>query len=260
MPALVINGITVPVGADSLSRSVEEVGERTRAFDGTAILNRRWQKRVLELTIPVASQVDQLAWMALLRGEGHVWSFDANLYSAKGLPLAGSTPSTGSTSPAPRFGAGRLSTGASAAGASTKLGPVWTVSLWVWTGSAWSHYIVNSSGQKWRDGVRSDATSTTFLSVSASGDLTLAANNVFDDIVAFPAVMPTTWPPLLYATGGAFPPLPRIEAYGDLFPGSSASAPVHMRGEVTSLDYAPAWISGVWTPMAGSLSVTLREE
>lgn len=260
MPALVINGITVPVGADSLSRSVEEVGERTRAFDGTAVLNRRWQKRVLELAIPVASQVDQLAWMALLRGEGHSWSFDANVYSAKGLPLSGATATVGNTSPTAKYGGGRLSTGASSVGAACKLGPAWTVMAWWWNGSAWVHHVVNSLGQKWANGVRADGTSTTWLSVSASGDLTLAASTFLDDLVALPVVLPTTSPPLLYATARAFPPLPRLEAYGDLFPGSSASAPVLLRGEVTSLDYAPAWIAGTWTPMAGSLSVTLREE
>lgn len=260
MPALVINGITVPVGAESLTRSVEEVGERTRAFDGTAILNRRWQKRVLELEIPVASQADQLAWMSLLRGEGHVWSFNSNVYSAKGLPLSGATAVIGSTAPMPKYGAGRLATGASTVGAATKLGPAWTVAAWNWSGSVWNHYVVNSLGQKWFNGSRNDAASSAWLSVSASGDLTFSAGIYLDDLVALPAVMPTTWPPLLHATGRAFPSLPRLEGYGDVFPGSSASAPVSLRGEVSSMSYAPAWINGTWTPMAGSLSVTLREE
>lgn len=260
MPALVINGIPVSVGVESLSRSVEEVGERTRAFDGTAILNRRWTKRVLELELPVASQVDQLAWMALLRGEGQVWSFDSSLYSAKGLPLSGATATTGNTSPVSKFGGGRLSTGASIVGAATKLGAAWTVCLWYWSGSVWNHYVINSSAQKWLNGVRNDAASTTFFSVSATGDLTFAASGFFDDVVALPAVLPTTWAPLLYATGRAFPALPKLEAYGDVFPGSSSSAPVFVRGEVSSLDYSPAWIGGAWTPMAGTLSVTVREE
>lgn len=260
MPALVINGITVPVGADSLSRSVEEVGERTRAFDGTAVLNRRWQKRVLELTIPVASHVDQLAWMALLRGEGHVWSFDANLYSAKGLPISGVTAVVGTTSPVSRYGSGRMHAGPNSVGAATKVGSTWTVSFWAWSGAVWNQYTVNSLGQKWFNGIRSDLTVTTFFSVSASGDLTFDPFIYLDDLVVLPAAVPTTWPPLLYHTGRPFPPLPRLEAYGDLFPGSSASAPVFVRGDVSSLDYAPAWIGGVWTPMAGSLSVTLREE
>lgn len=260
MPALVINGLTVSIAVESLSRSVEEVGERTRAFDGTAVLNRRWTKRVLEFELPVASQVDQLAWMALLRGEGQVWSFDSTLYSAKGLPVSGATATVGNTSPAAKFGGGRLSTGASTVGAATKLGPVWTVVLWYWNGAAWVHYVINSSGQKWVGGVRNDAASTTWLTVSASGDLTFAASSFFDDVVALPVVLPTAWPPLLFATGRAFPPLPRMEAYGDLFPGSSASAPVYVRGEVSSLSYAPAWLGGVWTPMAGTLAVTIREE
>ena len=123
----------------------------------------------------------------------------------------------------------------------------------------WTHYAVNSLGQKWLNGVRNDATGTGFLSVSTSGDVTLTTN-FYDDVVAFPAVMPTTWPPLLFATGRAFPPLPRVEGYGDVFPGSSASAPVLLRGEVSSMSYAPAWINGTWTPMAGTLSVTLRDE
>jgi hypothetical protein len=72
--------------------------------------------------------------------------------------------------------------------------------------------------------------------------------------------MPTSWPPLLYARNRAFPSLPTLEAHGDVFPGSSASSPVLVRGDVSSLDYAPAWIGGTWTPMAGSLSVTVREE
>lgn len=260
MPALVINGITVSVGADSLSRSVEEVGERTRAFSGAAVLNRRWAKRVIECELPLASQVDQLAWMSLLRGEGHSWSFDSNVYSAKGLPLSGATAVVGTTAPVPKYGAGRLYTGASSVGAATQLGPAWTVMAWWWSGSAWVHHVVNSLGQKWANGVRADGTSTTWLSVSATGDLTLAATTYLDDLVTLPVVFPTTWPPLLYATARAFPALPRLEAYGDLFPGSSASSPVYVRGDVDSLSYAPAWIAGTWTPMAATLSLTLREE
>lgn len=259
MPTLAVNGLTIPILVGSLKRSFEEVGESPRAFDGTIRTNRRYTKRVLEFDLPVLPQLDVLAWVALLRGDGHAWPFDSNLYSSKGLPAVNALATIGATAPVPKYGAGRLSGGGGSTTCATALGPVWTVALWVWSGSVWNHYVVNSSAQKWLNGARNDATSTTFLSVDSAGNFSLATG-FYDDVVALPCLTPTSWPPVLYATGRAFPLAPRLEAYGDLFPGSTASAPVLMRAEVGEVEYEPSLQAGAYTATSCKLSVKLREE
>ena len=259
MPLLVVNGLTVPIFTDSLSRTRDELGEAPRSFDGTMRTHRRYTKTVLEFQLPIKTQEELLAWTALLRGEGQVWPFDSTLYSAKGVPVANALAAVGTTAPTPKYGAGRLGGGGATTTFPALVGTPWTVMLWLWSGSVWNHYVVDSSARKWLNGVRADATSTTFLSVTSAGSFTLTTN-FYDDVVALPCTLPTTFPPVLYATGRAFPLAPRLEVYGDLLPGTSAASPMVMRGEVGDITYKSSFQGGSFTATTGTVEVTLRQE
>jgi hypothetical protein len=126
------------------------------------------------------------------------------------------------TATAPKYGTRRANSAATATNKAswpmfTATSP-WTVALWASTnaGVDWNHYVVDSTARKWVDGVRNDGASTPFLAVAA-GVVTLGVTSVaygFDDVVGFPNLMPTDWPPQLYAFGFAFGLLPRITADG----------------------------------------------
>lgn len=270
MPTLVLNGLTCPVKTESLTRARDEFGATRRAIDGTLLVNRRATKRRLGFTLTLRSNQEAHAWEALVRGEAHVLSFEASLYTSKGAaPTAGFTATR-------QTGTGKYGTGfvripnattlvyaglVGLGGAGTALG--WTISLWRLETATWKHYVVTSDGRKWVDGVRNDAAVTSgFLAVNSAGTVTLTGitgATDFDDVVVWPVSLPSSWPPLLYATGRAFPEAPKLEVYGDVFPGSSAANPILMKGQVGEVQPRGAVVGGARDALAAEIPITLQE-
>ena len=216
MSAITLNGLAFPVARNSLAEHPREVGQNSTAFDGTPRASRQRLVTDIELESTALPFDTAAAWMGLINGLGHVWSFDAHLYSSKGL---GPSSSTGASIQAScKFGSGlRLTNGGSVTyGAS--LGSTWTVGLWRYS-SGWSHYLVRSDGAKWLNGARADGTSTPFIEV-ASGAVTISNTSGgavdFDDLVALPFLAPTDWPPVLGVASSAFSALPRLTLAGSL--------------------------------------------
>lgn len=226
MSALKLSGIeidAVVAAAKDIKQSTRNIGEQSPASDGTMHQTRSARKLDFAFqTVPLALSA-AAAWWAFFSGEGEAWSFDAHLYGSKGTGPSSTSGTVFQSAGSAKFGAGKLSltnsasiTWAGAAKNSFSRSDTWTVSLWRNAGS-WSHYVVNSAGQKWVDGVRNDAATTTFLSVS-SGDVTLsnsAGTVTFDDLVVVPYLMPTDWPAQLAAAAAAFGPLPAHLLTGD---------------------------------------------
>lgn len=226
MSALKLSGIEVDAvvaASEDIKQSTRDVGEQSEASDGTMHQTRSARKldfafQSVPLTLAAAA-----AWWAFFSGEGEVWSFDANLYGSKGSGPSSTTGTVAQSLGSAKYGAGKLEftgaasiTWAGAAKNSFARADTWTISLWRNAGT-WTHYVVNSAGQKWVDGVRNDAATTTFLSVS-SGDVTLsnsAGTVTFDDLVVVPYLMPTDWPAQLAAAAAAFSPLPALALTGD---------------------------------------------
>lgn len=259
-----VNGFAVPVALDSLKRpAAEELGTRERMLDGSLYSHRSAKKRRLECELPPMTEAEALeAYEGLLRGDGHVWSFDASLYSSKGLgPNAGYAASQ-SGSGGKYSGKLTLNATNGTIAFPAQLGARWTVMVWRHEGGAWRHYVIRSDGAKWVNGVRNDIASTSWLSM-AGGAVTLTntagAAQDYDDLVALPFLVAQTWPAIVAASSRPFPPLPRLEVYGDALLGSSASAPVTMMGEVGEATYVPARIGGAFDRTIQRLSVTLRE-
>jgi hypothetical protein len=86
---------------------------------------------------------------------------------------------------------------------------------------AWVHYVLRSTGGKWVGGVRNDAASTPWVSISAGGVLTIAgaggATTWVDELVLLPFAAPDAWPPLMYAfhAARAWSALPYLVPGGD---------------------------------------------
>lgn len=255
MAFLTLNGVEIPVLDGNASRSRVLIGERGRAFDGTFRSSVRARKRQWSLATPVVTKAEADAIVGLVEGQGHHWSFDADLYSDKGLVGTGAGASVGTTSPSPKFGAGRLGiTTGNTATFALSLGGAWTVMVWQWDGAAWDHYVVTSAGHKWVNGIRNDAATTTWLAVS-SGTLTLSAPSAaayYDDLVALPYVIPAAWAEVWGVATSAFSALPRLAMAGDI--GTAT-----VEGELGAEAYTQAQVDGGWRDNALTVEFTLSE-
>ena len=221
MAGLTINEWPCPVAADSAGEDVEDIGDEGRAFDGTLLTTLRATKTTLEIgTIPLAAAT-VAPLMALLRGDGHVWSFDDStyfVYSSKGL---NKTSGTGSSLASGKFGRGmRLAAGATmtwSVGSTTD----WSIMVWRYNAltTTWIHWILCSDGTKYQNGA-STGSSIAFLAFS-SGTLTLGdsgsgSNQDFDGLVFLPAVVTSDMAASFGAASTAFGLLPRLTIGGDL--------------------------------------------
>jgi len=226
MSALKLNGIEVDtvVSVSDLKHATRDIGERETAADGSLVITRSARKLDLFFTTVLLSLELAQIWWSFFTGEGEVWSFDTSLYGSKGTGPS-SVTNTAVSAGSAKYGAGKLEVGASGSitwddvtANSFGRATAWTVCVWRTAGSE-VHYVVNSLGQKWVDGVRNDVASTTWLAVS-SGDLTISngggAAVIYDDLVVVPYVMPEDWPAQVHAAGAAFGPLPAHAATGDL--------------------------------------------
>ncbi len=256
MPFLAINGISFSVANGNASADEVVIGESGRAFDGTLIATTRAFKREWKLKTALLTWAAAEALKDLLRGKGHRWSFDSDLYSDKGLAATGAGVSVGTSAPAPKYGAGRATvTNGSTASFAASLGSSWTVCVWKWNGASWDHWIKTSGGSQWKNGA-TDATATAWLAVS-SGTLTLTgdgADRYYDDVVALPYVVPSDWPAQIYAAGVAFSALPKLNATGDMVGSSGAT----VFGEVGGTAFAQASVSS-WAQNNEAFDFVLRE-
>lgn len=227
MALLKLNGINLGVlmaVANEPAVASRDIGGLTVAVDGTSRLTRSARKLDTSFQSVPLTLADAHAWRCFLAGEGEVWNFDAHLYGSKGTPASAITNTVQSAGSA-KFGAGKLSVGATtgsvsflAAINSWGASSAWSVGVWRFEGGAWHHYLARSDGAKWVDGVRNDAASTTWLSVS-SGTVTIANTSgsavLYDDLVVLPFLVPVDWPAQWVAENAAFGLLPYHAATGD---------------------------------------------
>lgn len=234
MAGLTINEWTCPVAADSASEGVEDIGDEGRSFDGTLLTTLRATKTPLDVTtIPLAAATVK-PLMALLKGDGQVWSFDDStyfVYSSKGLNKASGsgTSITGKFSNGMRLAAGATMTWA--VGSSS----TWTLMVWRYSTvlTAWVHWIECSDGTKYQNGV-AYGSAVDFLGYTGGtltlGDAASVANQDFDGLVYLPAVV-TAEMALAFGTAtAAFGLLPRLLLGGDLILEGSRTAKGKVEG------------------------------
>lgn len=271
MSFLSINQYALSILQDDVDCSFEQYGSEGPAYDGTWLRTVRARKRVWgSMSTAPMSRLDAIALAGLLEGLGHHWSFDDSTdfsYSSKGLPIFSSTaaPTYGTTSPSPKFGAGRLKLDATktvtwptAFGGSTAH---YTLMVWKWSGSVWNHYILRKDGAKWVDGVRNDGASTPFFAVVSGnarlGDTGSGSDQFFDGFVTLPFLISAGMATAFGTATTAFSALPKLTMTGDIVPNESLGLTVF--GIEPTVVSTPAVISGAYDSSAASVQFSIRE-
>lgn len=258
MAYLILGGVTVGVAVDSVSFDYEDIGvEQERSpsgalSGGSGATKRQWRMR----TTPV-SVSERDAWVGLIEGKGHSWSFDTNLYSSRGRGTSSGTGTIVTSSPTPKWGAGlvRVAAGVTVTWAA-QVGSSWTTLHWRYESGAWKHYVCRSDNARWVNGVRNDASAGGLSVASGSVSLTGASSLTdFDGLVALPYSVPDSWPAALYTqhNSAAWSTLPRLSAAGTF-----DTASVTVRGKVTGSKVIACNLNGVRTS-GYLLDFTLRE-
>ena len=267
MAFITLNGIALSVLANSGDRDDLEIGEGlSRAFDGSAQRSvRAWKRQWTLSTIPDVPSVSQ-AFVALLQGRGHRWSFDTDLYSDQGLgPSASSATSIaagGRWSNAMLFttSGGSLSY----AGLAGALG--FTLLVWHEDSGVWNDYALtwNAAGtltNVYKNGVAQAVALPAFITsfTIATGTLVLVANasstsRAFDDMVAWPFEAPAAWLPQVYAFRNAGP-----WSFGPTFTMSGTLATATVQGKPGKSKLQMAVINGTLYDNAESFQFDLWE-
>lgn len=259
MAFLSINGIEFPVAHGSYSETPREIGDTRTAFDGTLRKTRRAVKRDVQFESVPMSSADALAWDYLIRGIGEYWAFDSTLYGSKGSYYSSVSGVVAASTTYHKYGAGclQLTSPASITYAPSGASSTWTVCVWRQPSvGTWVHYVIDSSGRKWVDGVRNDAASTTWFTGGSSFTIaTIGADMSYDDLVYFPALMPTDWPAAIVAAGVAFGSTPTVKLTGDAVPETS----IRYALGGCEAEFDRAYVSGSWNNALRKLKVKLQE-
>ena len=262
MPFATINGITLPIRDGSLKQSIQEIGERGQAFDGTAYQAIRARKRKWQFSTTPMSQADSLAWIALLNGQAVNWDFETDTYSLQGHAATVAGTATRTTA-AYKFGAASLtiaSASSSSAAWSVGVGSSWTVACWrrYYNGATWiwQHRVTTSTGVFYSGGT---ATTDANPPTVAAGVLTLAgglnSNSVYyDDLWILPAVVPASWPAQMAAHGAQL-----VDASGFTLSGDIVPAAVACVGQVTGSKALQGVVGGSFVSNAVELEVEIVE-
>lgn len=154
MPALTLNGVTVPVALTSWERPEDVVlGGLGPGTSGRLESSIRKRKAPYRGRTPPLAAADALAFRGLVEGLGQSWTFDSHLYSARGL---GPSYSIGCTVEAGgKYGSRlKIAGGSLLTYALPGSATAWTVVFWKraqGTGT-WEHFVVLGSGAKYKNG------------------------------------------------------------------------------------------------------------
>jgi hypothetical protein len=230
MAFLTLNGVEIPVSSTA-GATIERVrqGEygRTATHAARSFVNASSDARKATTTLAINSTA--LMYQQVIRGLGHVWSFNDGLYSSKGL------------GPIPPLPVGySILADAGVSGGDPALQIVEDTALvyinpyyltGAWTLAAWSdkegegyyHYTWTSTGDTYGNGVLGANVGAEYI--ATAGTITMGVpggvgNVSFDEMILLPYVVPATWPAWVYALGVAgtpLPPLSYVLAEGDWY-------------------------------------------
>lgn len=266
MAFLKLNEFTVSVKADSAGQSNVEYGSFGYSYSGLPIKNVRAVKREWSLNTTLMLPADARTLIGLLLGHGHHWSFDNATYfkySSKGLgPTTGTTAYLARQTTSIKYGTASADiTANQLVQWNTNYTNDWTIMVWRKSGGNTNHYIVNSNGQKWVDGVRNDAAATAFITMSSGnvrlGDVTVGSTQQFDDLVVVPFIISPNFCEVFGVNTQAFSDLPKLNATGTLLTNDD----VYVYGaDVSSKFQQGTYSDGTWYDALQEVSFKLIEE
>lgn len=258
---LTLNGIPVPVLDGSAHVSVDELGEASRAVDGSLLIGRRNLKTKLDFDVVHQDAATALAFRDLILGRGNVWSFDSSLYSAKGVPVTMVGSYTLYTM-FKKYGTGSLQvqigTSADFADGPDYTAQPWSISWWDSGGGAWDHYVENSANQQYKNGSLTGArTYCTPSSTKVRWTNPYAGTRWVDDVWLAPYLFPSTWPAKIQALGAAVGSAARVRAAGLAL--NANAGPLTMKGSIRGLNVLQGTLAGVYAANLHVVSATLEE-
>lgn len=240
MAYLTLSGFEVPVTAGSSDFETTFTGTRSMSFGGLQQPERRTQTQVLNIKSVLQSKDDARALIGLVQGDGHQWSFDADLYSSKGLgPQAGYTVTMSATGGVTGGGYVQV-TSAQVLGYRKLQTSDFTMMVYKYVGAAWVQYVYTfdaSSGTviQYKNGVAhspvaGDSILNWFAYSAGTGDFVLSGKNIdgtngnsrYDQLVIVPWLMTAAMVAAFHAQIGTsnipFSPLPVLYVAGDILP------------------------------------------
>lgn len=220
MAFLTINELTIKVKARDGDTGWVPLTDTARGVTGAMNQTQIDRKRTETLRTRPLSYQEGRALMALLKGHGHHWSFNSDLYSdgTGVINSAGSTSGAGSSAHTTKFGNYLALSAAEQLTYSIGLGSRYTVGFWLWDGgSSWDWFVFDDAGNKYKNGSTHG---------SAIGEVTVSGSNLLvgdgsnaddiDDLFVLYERMPSAWLSGWTPTQ-AFSDLPLLTCSGDLF-------------------------------------------
>jgi hypothetical protein len=227
MSYLTIHGVQVEAAAEEWEPV--RLGAISRSLNGAPRSNIRATKREHRFTSDEHTVARAELARALIEGEGHSFAWeDSGFTSSRGLvPTIVTDNGLTSGDVGGKWGLGLFAPVGSEATWAVGYTGDWTVMYWRYESTAFVHYLVRKasggSEQCWRNGVRDDGSNLGLWSVTVGGALRLLSSeddDVYDDVVVLPYLVPEEWIASLYAYANsrAFGALPFVVAQGEGLP------------------------------------------
>ena len=247
-----VNGVVVPVLAESADLRPEVFGAQGRAVDGSMYLQRTAIKRVYECSVPPQTAAVALALEGLLHGRGHVWPFSAalGLYSSRGALMTSTGGTVSRAAAIGKFGADSMLVPNGATARTGVFFPTVTgveaATLSFWTsqdaGATWTHRVFRSAAsQFYNNGVAGAGPSGLGISYSGAFGWQLANTTggtlYVDDLWVCPYDWPVAWPAQVHAYNLPVGLTQRLRCDGLLIGNNTVTLDAF--GEVTSLPLLP---------------------
>ncbi|MBM4356949.1 MAG: hypothetical protein FJ096_02460 [Deltaproteobacteria bacterium] len=170
MPALTVNGITIPIRADTFDEQRVTIGDAyQRSIGGTMFSSMVVKRRRFSFSTPPLEASLAEKYAKIIEGTAQVWNFNSDL--ASGAGVTNYTTTTGvSQSGTKKYGGGALSLPTAGEGLTFRLANKfglaggwstfgyprqgWTVAVWMYstvaadgvTADGWYHYIITGTG------------------------------------------------------------------------------------------------------------------
>jgi len=294
MPFMTLNGVTVPVAADSFV----DVYERTspisvRSAGGVRLDSMQRNPATWSARTTIRSRDEINALRRLVDGHGHIWGFnDSSSLSSTGLAEDVGSVFTLNASGGKFGGRCTVSSGQAfyAALGERMFDRPWTSSRG-WTiacfkklaagdggdGSTYFHHVATgavtvtrgasanpASVTQYRNGAAGSFSMGNWISVTTDGRIGIhgysnanaTAAYDYDELLVLPFVLPSTWAAGLYAfhNANAWPSIPRLRLGGDC-----VVTPVDVVGQSGAVAQHNVRLGGVHTSTARSLAFDLFE-
>jgi hypothetical protein len=273
MAFLTINGWDVPIADGQASLVYQQLGRQSRSYSGVLSGTYRAKVREWKLQTTLEDEASAEAIEGLIDGTGHVWTFDNDLYSSKGLGPATGYSVTVAAAGGKIGGMATVASNTAISWAATSVNVPWTLLAWKKDlAGAWQHYGLNVTGTQFKNGAEhtpAAGDSVANWAVHSSGNFSLLGKGIdganaaafYDELVIVPYLMPIDQIAATYTeavAGRGFSALPVLKLTGDCV-AETYSGPLSVIGEMGNNAFVQAMYSGSFQSNLRRMDFVLRE-